>query len=226
MKLLIVEDEPDLLSTVCGYLGREGYRCEEAATYKEAVQRLQAHDYDGVVLDLNLPDGDGMRLLKAVRQYQEDALVLITSARDTLEDRLAGFSGGSDDYLVKPYHLSELNARLKAMERRRHFAGRDKLVFEELEVDIDEREARVDGKPLQLTRKEFDILLYLVRNKNKVVTKDSLAEHLWGDYMEDAASFDFIYSHIKNLRRKLAAAGCAEYLRNIYGIGYKFRFPA
>ena len=222
MKLLIIEDEENLRNPMLQYLKKEGYLCEVATTFREGFQKLISYDYDCVIIDLNLPGGDGMELVGLVRRNSTLTGIIITSARAELDDRIQGLDAGADDYLTKPFHLSELNARIKAVLRRKTNEYGRELDFGDLVIKPEERKVIAGGDPLKLTKKEFDILLYLVRNKNRVVTKDSIAEHLWGDYMDDAASFDFIYAHVKNLRKKLADRGCGDYLQTVYGIGYKF----
>lgn len=225
MKLLIIEDEPDLTALMVKYLKREGYTCEVAGTFREGLKKLISYEYDCVIVDLNLPGGDGLELVRSIRRDDNETGVVIISARDSIEDRIAGLEGGSDDYLTKPFHLSELNARIKAVMRRKTNQFSQEMDFGALKIRLDERNVYINDQLLKLTKKEFDILVYLARNKNRVVTKDSIAEYLWGDYMEDAASFDFIYAHVKNLRKKLSEAGHGDYLKTIYGIGYKFQAP-
>ncbi len=222
MKLLIIEDEPDLTKLMLKYLKREGYQCEVAASFKEGMKKLISHEYDCIIVDLNLPGGDGLELVRSVRREDNQTGIVIISARNSIGDRISGLEDGADDYLTKPFHLPELNARIKAVMRRKTNQYSQELNFGNLVIRLDERNVYANGVLVKLTKKEFDILVYLARNKNRVVTKDSIAEYLWGDYMEDAASFDFIYAHVKNLRRKLQEAECGDYLKTIYGIGYKF----
>ncbi len=222
MKLLIIEDEPDLTNLMLKYLKREGYQCEVAASFKEGMKKLISYEYDCIVVDLNLPGGDGIELVRSVRREDNQTGIVIISARNSIEDRISGLEDGADDYLTKPFHLSELNARIKAVMRRKTSQYSQEMNFGALVLRLDERTVHAHGQLIKLTKKEFDILVYLARNKNRVVTKDSIAEYLWGDYMEDAASFDFIYAHVKNLRRKLSEADCGDYLKTVYGIGYKF----
>ncbi|MCB0653704.1 MAG: response regulator transcription factor [Saprospiraceae bacterium] len=222
MKLLLVEDEPDLLSLMERYLKREGYLCEHASNFKDGFIKINNYEYDCAIIDLNLPGGDGLKLVKMLREDNSETGILIVSARNTVEDRIRGLEIGADDYLTKPFNLSELNARIKAVLRRKTNQFNNELNFGKLILNTDERTAIADGNLLQLTKKEYDILVFLARNKNRVVTKDSIAEHLWGDYMDNAVSFDFIYAHVKNLRKKLAENNCGEFLKTVYGIGYKF----
>ena len=222
MKFLIIEDEQNLLELITRYLKKEGHVCEQAPNFKEGLKKINNHEYDCALVDLNLPDGDGMKLVEFLRRESTDTGIVIISARNTVEDRITGLDLGADDYLTKPFNLAELNARIKAVLRRKTKTPSQELDFGDLKINLDERNAIASGIPLQLTKKEYDILVFLARNKNRVVTKDSIAEHLWGDYMDDAVSFDFIYAHVKNLRKKLADNGCGEYLKTVYGIGYKF----
>jgi DNA-binding response OmpR family regulator len=222
MKLLIIEDEQDLLNMILRYLKREGYLCEYAMDFPDAYRKIINYEYDCIVLDLNLPKGDGLKLVRILRSNKSNAGIIIVSARDTLDDRIRGLEEGADDYLTKPFNLSELNARIKAVIRRKTNQFAEEMDFGDLKIQLDSREVTVKETTLKLTRKEYEILVYLARNKNRVVTKDSIAEHLWGDYMDNTVSFDFIYAHVKNLRKKLADLGCGEYLKTIYGIGYKF----
>ncbi len=224
MKILIIEDEQDLLQLILRYLKKEGYLCEQATTLQEGFRKIISFEYDCVVIDLNLPGGDGLQLVKKLREEGgKQTGIIIVSARDTLTDRITGLDIGADDYLTKPYNLSELNARIKAILRRKTNQFSQALTFGDLSIHLEERKVIAGGNELQLTKKEYDILIFLARNKNRVVTKDSIAEHLWGDYMDNAVSFDFIYAHVKNLRKKLAENACGSFLKTVYGIGYKFQ---
>lgn len=223
MKLLVVEDHEQLSENIRSYLTKEGYVCEVADTYRKATEKLYAYEYDIVALDLMLPDGHGLDLLRAIKENWPDICVLIISAKNALDDKIQGLNLGADDYLAKPFHLAELNARLKAIYRRKNQSGEDKIRFEEIELNTDTFEVTVADKLLDLTRKEFELIQYLVINQNRVLTKQSIAEHLWGDYMDTADSFDFVYQHIKNLRKKIAEAGGEDYIQTVYGVGYKFK---
>lgn len=223
MKILIIEDEQDLLNVMLRYLKREGYLCETATTFSEGYQKINNYEYDCAVVDLNLPGGDGLKLVKILREENTETGIIIISARNTVDDRIGGLDVGADDYLTKPFNLSELNARVKAVLRRKTNQFNKELKFGLLTIDLDERRVTAEEKTLKLTKKEYAILVYLARNKNRVVTKDALAEHLWGDYMDEAVSFDFIYAHVKNLRKKLTENNCGEFLQTVYGIGYKFQ---
>jgi DNA-binding response OmpR family regulator len=221
MKILLVEDEPALRSTLIEALRQGGYVVEVAADYTQAYDKIKVYRYDCVLLDLTLPDGNGLDLLRALKADNSPAGVLVISARDGIEDRVAGLDLGADDYLVKPFHLSELNARLRAIIRRRRFQGHNHLIFRDLVVWPDQAEVLVHGEALALTRKEYDLLLYLLANPGRVLTKEAIAEHLCGDSVDAADSFDFIYTHLKNLRKKLQEKGAENYIRTMYGVGYK-----
>ncbi|MGI4887389.1 MAG: response regulator transcription factor [Janthinobacterium lividum] len=221
MKLLLVEDEPALRAVLLDSLRPGGYVVEVAADFAQAYEKIKLYRYDCVLLDLTLPDGNGLDLVRALKADNSPAGVLIFTARDTLEDRIAGLDLGADDYLVKPFHLSELNARLRAIIRRRQFQGQHHIVFRDLLVWPDQAEVLVRGEPLALTRKEYDLLLYLLANPDRVLTKEAIAEHLCGDAVDAADSFDFIYTHFKNLRKKLQEKGADNYIRTMYGVGYK-----
>lgn len=223
MKLLLVEDQAELADNIRDYFAREGDVCEVAGTVAKTQEKLHAFRYDVLLLDLMLPDGDGISLLRAVKEQWPDLGVVIISAKNALDDKLAGLNLGADDYLPKPFHLAELNARANAVYRRRVQQGSNELAFEEILLDLDAQEARVNGHLLDLTRKEYELLHYLIVNENRLLTKQAIAEHLWGDYMDSADSFDFVYQHIKNLRKKIVSEGGQDYLHTVYGAGYKMK---
>lgn len=222
MKFLIIEDEEGLRKSIVQYLTVEGNICDWASTYEQGYQKLSIYDYDCILLDLTLPDGEGLLLLKYLKKINKTDGVLIISARNSLDQKIEGLSLGADDYLIKPFHLSELYARIMAIVRRRNFNGNSLLRFNELEIDTISKEIKVNNKLVYLTRKEFDLLLYFVTNINKVISKSAAVVHIWGDEADMADSFDFIYTHIKNVRKKLTDAGCKDYFQSVYGIGYKF----
>ncbi|MEJ2880206.1 response regulator transcription factor [Pedobacter sp. GR22-6] len=223
MKLLIIEDEESLRRSILQYLTAEGNVCDMAATYDQGIEKVSLFDYDCILLDLGLPDGEGLELLRYLKKNKRQDGVLIISARDSIAQRVEGLSLGADDYLVKPFHLSELNARITAIFRRRSFNGNDQLTFQEIEIDISSKEVKVNHNPVYLTKKEFDLLLYFVTNKSKVISKSAAAVHIWGEEADMADSFDFMYTHIKNIRKKLTDAGAKDYFHSVYGIGYKFQ---
>lgn len=222
MKVLIVEDNTELARNIQEYLLGEGYVCEWSATFGEARDKLSSYQYDCVVLDIMLTDGNGLDLLALIKQQKIKSNVLIISAKNSLDDKIHGLDIGADDYLTKPFHLPELNARLKAIYRRNALEGDSIVSYNEIAINTASLEARVNNMLLDLTKKEFDLLLYFLINKNRILTRQSLAEHLWGDYTDNLANFDFVYQHVKNLRKKINAAQGKDYIGTVYGLGYKF----
>lgn len=222
MKILIIEDEKELSVSIVTYLGAEGYLCETAYNYEQAISKIDQFDYDCILLDISLPGGSGLKVLKELKANHKTDGVIIISAKNSIDDRITGLNLGADDYLAKPFHLSELSARVAAVIRRRRFDGNKIIIVNELTIDLQGKTLHIFNKAIDLTRKEFDLLLYLVSNKNRIVSRNALAEHLTGDHAEAFNNFDFIYTHIKNVKRKLAAAGCNDYIRSMYGMGYKF----
>jgi DNA-binding response OmpR family regulator len=225
MKLLIVEDEKALSDSISSYLEQESFVCDQAQSYAGALEKIEQHDYDCILLDINLQDGNGLELLKVLKSNHKGDGVLIISARNSLEDKVSGLKLGADDYLSKPFHLSELGARVAAIIRRRNSAGSNLIRLAEVLIDIQARSVTVHGRVLDLTRKEYQLLLYFAYNKGRVVSKNAIAEHLWGDDTGGADNYDFIYTHIKNLRRKLVEAGAGDYIQSVYGMGYKLMLP-
>jgi DNA-binding response OmpR family regulator len=222
MKILLIEDEPELRKSVKAFLNDEGYVVESASDFIDARDKIGAYDYDCVLVDVTLPKGSGLDIVKELKSLQPQAGIIIISAKGSLEDKVSGLELGADDYLPKPFHLTELNARIKALFRRKNFDGNEVITIKEIKIFPLKRTAFVHDQPIQLTAKEFDLLLYFVSNKNRVVSKSSVAEHLLGDYAERMDSFDFVYAHIKNMRKKIVEKGGTDYLLNVYGIGYNF----
>lgn len=222
MKLLIIEDEAVLNRGMVEYLSSQQYLCETVSNYRDAMEKTELYDYDCIVLDLMLPDGSGLDILKALKSAGKSDGVIIISARDGLEDKITGLNLGADDYLTKPFHLSELSVRIAAIIRRKSQHGSNLLCFEDITIDVQAKAVSINDALVTLTRKEYDLLVYFIVNKNKVLSKNTIAEHLWGDNMDIADSYDFIYVHVKNLRKKLLAAGAGDHLKSIYGMGYKF----
>jgi DNA-binding response OmpR family regulator len=222
MKILIVEDERELAKSIVQYLRQESYVCEVAFSAQQATEKIALHDYDCILLDINMPDGNGLTILESLKIEGKADGVIIISARNSLDDKIKGLNLGADDYLVKPFHLSELGARISAVIRRKRFGGNNLLTLHELTIDLLGKVVSVNETLVDLTRKEYDLLLFLVSNKNRVVSKNAIAEHLSGDVAEVFDNFDFIYAHMKNLKKKLTEAGCADYIKTIYGLGYKF----
>lgn len=219
MKILIIEDEPQMLDNMRQSLEREHYNVEAVSDFKSASNKIGIYAYDCILLDIGLPDGNGLELLKQLKKEGKDDGVIIVSAKDSLDDRLAGLDLGADDYLPKPFHMAELHARVKAVLRRRNFDGSTIIEIGNVTINPESRTAKIEAEEIVLNRKEYDILMYLIINKNRLVTKTALAEHVWGDHIDQADSFDFIYSQIKNLRKKLEKSTIK--VEAVYGVGYK-----
>lgn len=223
MKVLIIEDEKELSKSIVAYLKQESYLCEVAPDFKTAMEKTESFDYDCILLDISLPDGNGLNVLKELKANNKTDGVIIISAKDSIDDRIAGLNLGADDYLPKPFHLSELSARIAAVIRRRRFEGNKVIILNELTIDTLAKMVSIHNVALDLTRKEYDLLLYLVSNKNRVISKNAIAEHISGDEADVFDNFDVIYAHIKNLKKKLIQARCTDYIRSVYGMGYKFQ---
>ena len=221
MKILIVEDEKELSKSMVAYLKAENYQCETATSFKEAREKTESFDYDCILLDISLPDGNGLQVLKELKANHKTDGVIIISALDSMDDRIVGLNLGADDYLPKPFHLAELAARIAAIIRRRRFDGTSIITLNELSLDTNAKIVTVHDKPVDLTRTEYDLLLYLVTNKNRVVSKNAIAERISGDEADVFNNYDFIYAHMKNLKKKLSSAGSTDYIKAIYGMGYK-----
>ncbi len=221
MKILIIEDNPSLRETMTEFLERERYVVESAATYSVAAEKVALYDYDCILLDVMLPDGNGLRILEELREAGKHGNVIIISARDAIEDKVKGLDLGADDYLAKPFHLAELAARIKSLIRRRVRGGERTVTLGNVSIDPDAFSVTVAGHPVELSRKEYDILNHFVGRPGLVVEKTALAEAVWGDHADGVDNFDFIYTHVKNLRRKLQEAGADIELKAIYGFGYK-----
>ncbi len=220
MKILIIEDEKALSESINDYLSVHEYNCETAADYHSALAKIEYNTYDCILLDITLPGGNGLKILEYIKADNKTDGVLIISAKNSLDDKVKGLNLGADDYLSKPFHLSELNARIAAIIRRKNFDGNSIIKFEHLYIDTQKKSVTVKNNPVELTKKEYELLLYFVSNKKRLISKDAIAEHLWGNEM--GGNFDFIYTHIKNLRKKLMDAGDADYIKSVYGMGYKF----
>lgn len=222
MKLLIVEDEKRLSDSIVAYLDGEKYLCEQAFTYDEAMLKVGVYNYDCILLDLMLPGGNGLDILKEIRRRNNPAGVIIVSAKDSLDDKVKGLAIGADDYLAKPFHLAELSMRVYAVIRRREFAASNMVSEDGLEINLLTKSVRVNGVEILLTKSEYELLLFFIGNKNKVLSKSALAEHLSGEIADMMDNHDFVYTHIKNLKAKLFAQGCKDCIRNVYGMGYKW----
>ncbi|AGA79775.1 response regulator with CheY-like receiver domain and winged-helix DNA-binding domain [Echinicola vietnamensis DSM 17526] len=225
VKILVIEDEKDLLKAIKNSLEKEHYVVETAEEYYEALDKLFVYDYDCILLDIMLPNGSGLEIMEELKSAGKRENVIIVSAKDSLDDKLKGLDLGADDYLTKPFHLAELNARVKAVLRRKQLDGKNTIEIGNAVLDLDNRELRIGGDMVVLNRKEFDILNYFMLNKNRLVSKMALAEHVWGDHTDQADNFDFIYYQIKNLRKRLQEAQANFEIQAVYGIGYKLGEP-
>jgi DNA-binding response OmpR family regulator len=221
MKLLIIEDEKELAASIASYLKNENYTCEIASNFKQALDKIETSDYECIALDITLPGGSGMQLLKELKNNKKTDGVIIISAKNSIDDRINGLRLGADDYLVKPFHLSELAARINAIIRRKMYSGNNVIRFNEISIDTLAKEVRVKEDPVELTRKEYELLVYFLSNQRKVISKNALISHLWSQEMGTGESADIIYTHIKNLRKKLSEKGCGDYIKSLYGMGYK-----
>ncbi|MDR4890637.1 MULTISPECIES: response regulator transcription factor [unclassified Chryseobacterium] len=224
MKILVIEDEAALSKSIITYLGQENYLCEVAPNINTAVEKIDSYDYDCILLDISLPDGNGLSVLKILKEDHKTDGVIIISAKDSIDDKIAGLQLGADDYIPKPFHLSELSARIAAVIRRRRFNGDNILVFHEITIDTLAKTVTANNQKVDLTKTEYDLLLYFTINKNRVLSKTAIAEHLSGENADVYDNYDFIYAHIKNMKKKLTAVGCNDYLKSIYGMGYKFEY--
>lgn len=222
MKLLIVEDDRSLCTSINDYLKTEGHICEIAHNFEQALIKSSDNRYDCIILDIGLPDGNGLDIIKELKVKKISDGILILSAKSSLEDKLLGLKLGADDYLTKPFHMAELSARINSIYRRNNFLGLNEITYNEIRANTNENQAYVNDRLLNLTKKEYDLLIFFLTNNNKIITKESIVEHLWGDDVILTDSFDFVYTHVKNLRKKIVAAGGKNYIKCIYGFGYKF----
>ena len=223
MKILLVEDELEIQKSIKHYLGLEKNIVEVANDFNSAYEKIQLYEYDCILLDITLPNGNGLDLIKTIKKIRPKTGIIIISAKNSLDDKIDGLNLGADDYLPKPFHLPELNARIKALIRRNNFDGVDVIIINEITLYPDERKILINNGLINLTSKEFDLLVYFIANKNRVIQKNALVEHLWGDCADQFDNFDFVYNHVKNLRKKLLSANCKDYIQSIYGIGYTFK---
>ncbi|MDR6515193.1 response regulator transcription factor [Chryseobacterium camelliae] len=221
MKILIIEDEPELRAVIQHFLERELFLVEYAEDYRSGMDKIISYEYDCILLDIMLPDGSGMDLLKELKKLDKKDPVIILSAKDSVDDKVNGLEIGADDYLAKPFHLAELLARIKSVIRRKNQDGESRLQYSNISIYPDSRKVTIGDKELALNRKEYDVLYYFMSNPEKILQKTMLAEAIWGDYIDQADSFDFIYSQIKNLRKKLKDNGARADFQAVYGIGYK-----
>ena len=222
MKILIIEDEQELAQDMVKYLTNEQYLCECASDFHGAMEKVYGYDYDCILLDLMLPGGSGLTILEELKRLNKQDGVIIISAKNAIEDKVKGLKLGADDYLAKPFHQAELAARIESLIRRKQFDSNNMILQNELTIDIHARTVIVNKSPVNLTKKEFDLLLFFIGNKNRVLSKGALAEHLSGDFADMFDSHDFVYAHVKNLKRKLKEKGYGDYIKTIYGTGYKW----
>ena len=222
MKILIVEDEHKLSDSIVTYLKSEKYLCEQAFDYNEALEKVRGYDYDCVLLALMLPGGSGLDILRDIKRRNNPAGVIIVSAKDSLDDKVKGLEIGADDYLPKPFHLAELGMRVYAIIRRKEFGASNTLENNGIKINLLEKSVEANGRPVTLTKSEYDLLLFFIGNRNLVLAKGAIAEHLSGDFADMMDNYDFVYTHIKNLKAKLAQTGMPNCIQNVYGMGYKW----
>lgn len=221
MKILIIEDEPSLREIISGVLIKEHYTVETAATAAEAVDKLGIYEYDCILLDIMLPDGNGLELLKHFKASHKADSIIIISAKDSIDDKVKGLELGADDYLAKPFHIAELIARIRSVIRRKYNNGDTVIEVGNVNIYPDKNIVKVNNITLNLSRKEYDILHYFANRQGHMITKETLAEAVWGDMIDQCDNFDFIYAQLKNLRKKLEDAGTDIEIKTIYGFGYK-----
>jgi DNA-binding response OmpR family regulator len=222
MKILFVEDEPVLIDEMLTYFGNQGYLCESAHNYSTALEKVATYNYDIVVLEVNLPGGSGMKLIPSVIERSADTGIVILSIKTSLADKLQGLNLGADDYITKPFHIEELHARLHALYRRKTLKGSHQIVFDNFVIDPNLKALFYKKKEVGLTKKEYQLLIYFIANKERVVSKPAIAEYIWGDNYDQLDNFDAVYVHLMNLRKKLTKASGKDYIKTVYGMGYKF----
>ena len=223
MKILLVEDELEMQHLIQDYFALEKNIVEVASDFDLAFEKINLYEYDCILLDITLPKGNGLALIKSIKAVRPKTGIIIISAKNSFDDKIDALNLGADDYLPKPFYLPELNARVKALIRRNNFEGIDTISINEITIHVDERKVLVHDLMVNLTSKEFDLLVYFIANKNRVIQKNAIIEHLWGDNADQFDNFDFIYNHVKNLRKKLLSANATDYIQSIYGIGYIFK---
>jgi DNA-binding response OmpR family regulator len=222
VKLLIVEDDRSLCTAIHDYLKMEGHVCEIAQNYHQALNKAADNIYDCIILDIGLPDGSGLDIIRELKANKSTDGILIVSAKSSLDDKLTGLKTGADDYLTKPFHFAEMSARINSIYRRNNLVGLNEITFNEIKINTSDNQVYINDKMINLTRKEYDLLLFFMANRNRIITKESIVEHLWGDEVILTDSFDFVYTHVKNLRKKILKEGGENYIKCIYGFGYKF----
>ncbi|KKX50426.1 MULTISPECIES: response regulator transcription factor [Sphingobacterium] len=221
MKILLIEDEVALSQVIMQSLEAEKYLVEQAFDYNSALEKISIYSYDCILLDIMLPGGSGLQLLEKIKEIGKEESIIILSAKDSVDDKVKGLELGADDYLAKPFHLAELHARIKSIIRRKNQHGDDIITYKNIAVNTTDRSIQINNKPVILNRKEFDLLYYFIIRPTKLIQKNSLAESIWGDHIDQVDSLDFIYSQIKNLRKKLKDNHADIDIQAVYGIGYK-----
>lgn len=222
MKLLIIEDQKELAESIKQFIVGEGYQSDFAFSYSAAEEFININEYDCALVDIMLPDGSGLELIKEIKRLLPQCGIIVISAKSSVEDKISGLNIGADDYLSKPFSLAELNARINSVIRRRKFEGSNQIQINEIKIELDKHEVLVNNSLVELTRREYDILIFFMSNKEKVLTKESIVEHIWGEDSNAFGELDFLYTHIKNLRQKIIEHGSKNYIHSVYGIGYKF----
>lgn len=222
MNILIIEDEKELADSIKVFLKESDFRCDVVYTFKQALEKISIYQYDCIVADIMLPDGNGLELVRILKKNHSHSGVIIVSAKNALDDKIEGLDIGADDYLTKPFHLPELSARINSIIRRRMFEGEQEILFNEIRLIPEKRQVFVQDQLLEMTPKEYDLLLFFLSNRNRTLTREAIAEHLLGEQADMLDSFDFIYTHVKNLRKKIIEAGGGDYLHTVYAIGYRF----
>lgn len=222
MKILIVEDNYQLSTDLASFLEENGFVVETSDTLQKAREKVELYNYDIIIIDIGLPDGSGLELITDLKTQNSESGIMIVTAKNSIEDKVKGLELGADDYITKPFHKAELNARIRSIIRRKKVAGSNILQVDEIKVNLLSLQVYVNEKPIILTKKEFDMLVYFMYNKDRVLTKESIAEHLWGDNIDQSDNFDFLYNHIKNLRKKIISTSGKAYIQSVYGMGYKF----
>lgn len=225
MKILVIEDNIELNNVITDMLKQNNYTCESCVDFITADEKLHLYEYDVMVVDINLPDGSGLNLIKTLKALNPSTGIIVISARNSLDNKIEGLDLGADDYISKPFDMAELNARIKSIIRRKHFGGANTIEFGNVVANLSTQTIYINNNSLVLTKSEYNIFLFFLSNPNRVLTKESIAEHIWGDSMDLADSFDFIYSHIKNIRKKVKEAKAENIIEAVYGIGYKFVPP-
>ena len=222
MKLLIVEDENELAASILAYINNEGFNCDLAPDFDKSIELLNINEYDCALVDIMLPGGSGLDVIIQLKKVQPRCGIIVISAKNSIDDKISGLNLGADDYLTKPFNLAELNARIKSVIRRRFFDGSSIININEISIETEQREVFVNKTKIDLTRREYEILLFFISNREKVLTKEAIIEHAWGENSNAFGNLDFVYTHIKNLRKKITDSGGGDYIRSVYGVGYKF----